>query len=75
MSETEKKKDEIIKDGLSKAIKNSEAIAVQAVDSAAKVLKVGLDNAEDLTAKAGDILLIMSNGGFDNIHEKLLSAL
>jgi len=28
-----------------------------------------------LEAKAGDILLIMSNGGFDNIHEKLLSAL
>ena len=57
MSETEKKKDEIIKDGVSRAIKNSEIIAVQAVDSAAKVLKVGLDNAEELTAKAGDILL------------------
>ena len=26
-------------------------------------------------AKAGDILLIMSNGGFDNIHERLLAAL
>lgn len=26
-------------------------------------------------AKAGDILLIMSNGGFDNIHEKLLNTL
>ncbi len=26
-------------------------------------------------AKAGDILLIMSNGGFDNIHERLLESL
>ncbi len=27
------------------------------------------------TAKAGDIILIMSNGGFDNIHERLLKRL
>jgi len=27
------------------------------------------------TAKAGDIVLIMSNGGFDNIHERLLESL
>jgi UDP-N-acetylmuramate: L-alanyl-gamma-D-glutamyl-meso-diaminopimelate ligase len=26
-------------------------------------------------AKSGDIILVMSNGGFDNIHERLLSAL
>jgi len=27
------------------------------------------------TAKAGDVILIMSNGGFDNIHDRLLNAL
>lgn len=27
------------------------------------------------TAKSGDLILIMSNGGFDNIHERLLKAL
>jgi UDP-N-acetylmuramate: L-alanyl-gamma-D-glutamyl-meso-diaminopimelate ligase len=27
------------------------------------------------TAKAGDVVLVMSNGGFDNIHERLLEAL
>ena len=27
------------------------------------------------TAKGGDVVLIMSNGGFDNIHERLLEAL
>jgi UDP-N-acetylmuramate: L-alanyl-gamma-D-glutamyl-meso-diaminopimelate ligase len=26
-------------------------------------------------AQAGDIILIMSNGGFDNIHDRLLNAL
>ena len=26
-------------------------------------------------AKSGDLIIVMSNGGFDNIHEKLLSAL
>jgi UDP-N-acetylmuramate-alanine ligase len=26
-------------------------------------------------AVAGDLVLIMSNGGFDNIHEKLLERL
>ena len=26
-------------------------------------------------AKSGDLILIMSNGGFDNIHERLLKAL
>jgi len=26
-------------------------------------------------AKAGDVILVMSNGGFDNIHEKLLNTL
>jgi UDP-N-acetylmuramate: L-alanyl-gamma-D-glutamyl-meso-diaminopimelate ligase len=32
---------------------------------------------DDLTAssKRGDVILIMSNGGFDNIHERLLDAL
>jgi len=28
-----------------------------------------------LVAKAGDIMLVMSNGGFDNIHERLLKRL
>jgi UDP-N-acetylmuramate: L-alanyl-gamma-D-glutamyl-meso-diaminopimelate ligase len=27
------------------------------------------------TSMPGDIILIMSNGGFDNIHERLLGAL
>jgi UDP-N-acetylmuramate: L-alanyl-gamma-D-glutamyl-meso-diaminopimelate ligase len=27
------------------------------------------------TAESGDTILIMSNGGFDNIHERLLAAL
>ena len=27
------------------------------------------------TAKPGDLILIMSNGGFDNIHERLLKSL
>jgi UDP-N-acetylmuramate: L-alanyl-gamma-D-glutamyl-meso-diaminopimelate ligase len=27
------------------------------------------------TSQAGDVILIMSNGGFDNIHERLLAAL
>ena len=27
------------------------------------------------TAKPGDLILIMSNGGFDNIHERLLNSL
>jgi UDP-N-acetylmuramate-alanine ligase len=27
------------------------------------------------TAAAGDMILIMSNGGFDNIHERLLEQL
>ena len=28
-----------------------------------------------ITARPGDIVLIMSNGGFDNIHERLLESL
>jgi UDP-N-acetylmuramate: L-alanyl-gamma-D-glutamyl-meso-diaminopimelate ligase len=28
-----------------------------------------------VTAKAGDVVLVMSNGGFDNIHERLLERL
>jgi hypothetical protein len=50
-------KEEIIKDSMLKIIKGSEAIALQAVDSTAEVLKEGLANAEDLSAKASDILL------------------
>jgi UDP-N-acetylmuramate: L-alanyl-gamma-D-glutamyl-meso-diaminopimelate ligase len=26
-------------------------------------------------ARSGDLVIVMSNGGFDNIHQKLLSAL
>jgi hypothetical protein len=57
MSETEVSKKEIIRDGMIKMIKGSEAVATQAVDSTASVLRVGLANAEDLSAKASDILL------------------
>jgi UDP-N-acetylmuramate: L-alanyl-gamma-D-glutamyl-meso-diaminopimelate ligase len=27
------------------------------------------------TGRSGDVVLIMSNGGFDNIHERLLASL
>jgi len=27
------------------------------------------------SAKPGDVVLVMSNGGFDNIHERLLEIL
>jgi UDP-N-acetylmuramate: L-alanyl-gamma-D-glutamyl-meso-diaminopimelate ligase len=27
------------------------------------------------SSKDGDVILVMSNGGFDNIHERLLAAL
>lgn len=58
MSEVkEEKKEEIIKDGMLKLIKDSEAVALQAVDSAALVLKSGLDNAEALSVKVSDLLL------------------
>ena len=58
MSENKKGgKEEIIKDSMLKVVKGSEAIALQAVDSAASVLRVGLEKTEDLSAKAGDILL------------------
>ena len=53
----EGKREDIIKDSMLKIIKGSEAIAMQAVDSASAVLKTGLDNAENLTVKASDILL------------------
>jgi UDP-N-acetylmuramate-alanine ligase len=26
-------------------------------------------------ARSGDLIVVMSNGGFDNIHDKLLAAL
>ena len=51
------KRNDIVKDGVSRIIKDSEEVAVQAVNSAASVLKVGLDNAEELSIRAGDILL------------------
>lgn len=58
MSESKKdSKEEIIKDSMLKVVKGSEAVAAQAVDSAASVLKFGLEKADDLSAKAGDILL------------------
>jgi hypothetical protein len=57
MPKTEEGREEIIKDSMLKIIKGSEAIALQAVDSAAAVLKAGLTSAEDLGAKASDILL------------------
>lgn len=53
----EGKKEEIIKDSILKIIKGSEVVAIQAVDSAAVVLKAGLTSAEDLSVKASDILL------------------
>lgn len=53
----EGKREEIIKDSMLKVIKVSEAVALQAVESASAVLKAGLANAEDLTVKASDILL------------------
>lgn len=58
MAEAEKRrKEDTIKDGVSRLIKDSEAAAVQAVDSAATVLRAGLDNAEELSTRASDLLL------------------
>jgi hypothetical protein len=53
----EGKTEDIIKDNMLKIIKGSEAIALQAVDSATEVLKEGLTNAEVLGTKASDIML------------------
>jgi hypothetical protein len=50
-------KEDVIKDSMLKIVRGSEAVAAQAVDSAASVLKLGLEKADDLSAKAGDILL------------------
>lgn len=57
MSKEEGKKEEIIKDSMTRIIKGSEAVAIQAVDSAAEILKAGLDKAETLSMRASDILL------------------
>ncbi len=58
MAEAEKgRKEDTIRDGVSRLIKDSEAAAIQVVDSAATVLKAGLDNAEELSTRAGDLLL------------------
>lgn len=56
----EVRKEEIIKEGVLRIIKSSEAVALQAVNSATTVLEAGLANAEDLTVKASDILLNMA---------------
>ena len=53
----EGRKEGIIKNSMLKIIKGSEAIVLQAVDSAATVLGTGLASAEGLSAKASDILL------------------
>ena len=50
-------KKDIIKDGMLKIIKDSETVALQAVESAATVLKAGLTDAEDLSVKTSGILL------------------
>ena len=51
------RKEDFIKDTVTKVIKGSEAVAVQAVDSTRVVLKAGLTSAEELSAMAGDLLL------------------
>ena len=51
------KKEDFVKDTVTKMIKGSEAVAVQALDSTKVILKVGLTGAEELSAMAGDILL------------------
>jgi len=58
MSEEEKKKKEdFVKSNMLKMVGLSEAIALQAVNSAAVVIRTGLDNAENLSMRAGDIAL------------------
>ncbi len=58
MSEVERvEKEEIIKDSMLKAIKGSEAVALQAVDSTATVIRAGLTNTANLSMMASDILL------------------
>jgi hypothetical protein len=50
-------KEEAVRDGMIKLVKGSEFVAMQAVDSAASVLKFGLEKMEDLNAKASDVML------------------
>ena len=53
----EEKKEGIVKDRVIKAVKGSESVTLQAIDSAAAIARAGLDNAEDLSIRAGDVLL------------------
>ena len=50
-------KQDIIKDNMLKIIRGTEAITLQAVDSAASVLKAGLSSAEEVGTRAGGMLL------------------
>ena len=51
-------KDERIKEGMIKIVKNTETVALQAVDSAGTVIAAGLSTAERLGEKTSDILLV-----------------
>jgi hypothetical protein len=58
MTEVRKgQKDDIVKDSVSRLIKGSETAALQAVDSTTAILRAGLDSAEELSEKAGGLLL------------------
>ena len=50
-------KNERIKDGMIKIVKNSETVALQAVTSAGTVMEAGLSTAERLGEKTSNILL------------------
>ena len=50
-------KDERIKDGMVKIVRNTETVALQAVSSAGTVIEAGLSTAERLGGKANSILL------------------
>jgi len=50
-------KDDRIKDGMIKIVKNSETVALEAVSSAGTVIEAGLSTAERLGGKASNVLL------------------
>ena len=61
----ENEKEDIIRDSVSRVIRDSGDAAIQAVDVATTVMKAGLNSAEELTIKASDILLNTARRAID----------
>jgi hypothetical protein len=53
----EEMKGDFIRDTMLRIIRGSETVALQAVDSAATVMKAGLDNAEQISIKTNEVAL------------------